>query len=176
MKKTIILILIFLSLSSFSCDKQTTPSINPTNISINNITLIKDSTPIIITKKDTIDTTLTSSPVTITNKLKEDDLPSYMILTSNEKIRIYKYNQLYNFYLKTLKKPSYWNNYKVYSDSIFKSNPILNNKDSITIKTINDFIILNKYDRLYKYYKICKNKPSQYKYYKGWSIRVFSQK
>jgi hypothetical protein len=38
------------------------------------------------------------------------------------------------------------------------------------------FIKAYKYDRLVKYYAICKRKPSQWKYYKGWSIRVFEQK
>ena len=34
---------------------------------------------------------------------------------------------------------------------------------------------LQKYDRLYKYYRICVNNPTQWIYYKGWSIRVFEQ-
>ena len=37
------------------------------------------------------------------------------------------------------------------------------------------FVQLYKYDRLLKYYKICKRKPTQWKYYKGWSIRVFEE-
>lgn len=41
------------------------------------------------------------------------------------------------------------------------------------VMTSDNFIQLYKYDRLLKYYKICKRKPSQWKYYKGWSIRVF---
>lgn len=54
-------------------------------------------------------------------------------------------------------------------------------KDSINrlnkrpVMTEAQFIQLYKYDRLLKYYKICKKKPSQWKYYKGWSIRVFEQ-
>lgn len=44
-----------------------------------------------------------------------------------------------------------------------------------TVMTESGFINIYKYDRLLKYYKICKNKPSQWKYYKGWSIRVFEQ-
>lgn len=38
------------------------------------------------------------------------------------------------------------------------------------------FIKAYKYDRLLKYYTICKKKPTQWKYYKGWSTRVFEQK
>jgi hypothetical protein len=37
------------------------------------------------------------------------------------------------------------------------------------------FINLYKYARLNKYYQICKRNPVQWKYYKGWSIRVFEQ-
>jgi len=35
------------------------------------------------------------------------------------------------------------------------------------------FIELYKYKRLEKYYKLCKQKPNYWKYYKGWSTRVF---
>jgi hypothetical protein len=54
-------------------------------------------------------------------------------------------------------------------------------KDSIAkllkrpLMTSDQFIKIYKYDRLYKYYSICNRKPSQWKYYKGWSIRVFSE-
>lgn len=41
--------------------------------------------------------------------------------------------------------------------------------------TKDQFIKIYKYDRLYKYYQICNKKPSQWIYYKGWSIRVFNQ-
>lgn len=37
------------------------------------------------------------------------------------------------------------------------------------------FLTLYKYERLYKYYRICKKDPTQWKYYKGWTIRVFEQ-
>ena len=52
--------------------------------------------------------------------------------------------------------------------------------DSITklnqrIMTADLFLQLYKYDRLLKYYRICKKKPTQWKYYKGWSTRVFEQ-
>lgn len=43
------------------------------------------------------------------------------------------------------------------------------------VMTAEQFVKLYKYERLYKYYRICKKKPSQWKYYKGWSIRVFEQ-
>ncbi|OFX56271.1 MAG: hypothetical protein A2066_12765 [Bacteroidetes bacterium GWB2_41_8] len=41
------------------------------------------------------------------------------------------------------------------------------------LMTSDQFLTLYKYDRLHKYYRICKNNPSQWKYYKGWTIRVF---
>ena len=41
------------------------------------------------------------------------------------------------------------------------------------VMTSAQFVRLYKYDRLLKYYQICKRKPTQWKYYKGWSIRVF---
>ena len=43
------------------------------------------------------------------------------------------------------------------------------------LMTADQFIQLYKYDRLHKYYLICKKNASQWKYYKGWSIRVFEQ-
>ncbi len=54
-------------------------------------------------------------------------------------------------------------------------------KDSIAklnarpVMTKAQFVKLYKYERLLKYYRICKKKPSQWKYYKGWSTRVFEQ-
>jgi hypothetical protein len=42
--------------------------------------------------------------------------------------------------------------------------------------TVDNFLKAYKYDRLYKYYQICAKNPSQWVYYKGWSIRVFNQK
>lgn len=38
------------------------------------------------------------------------------------------------------------------------------------------FIKAYKYDKLFKYYTLCKKKPSNWKYYKGWSIRTFEEK
>ena len=43
------------------------------------------------------------------------------------------------------------------------------------VMTSDQFVRLYKYDRLLKYYAICKKKPSQWKYYKGWSTRVFEE-
>jgi hypothetical protein len=55
-------------------------------------------------------------------------------------------------------------------------------KDSIVklnkrpIMTNDQFIKLYKYEQLYKFYLICKRKPSQWKYYAGWSRRTFENK
>jgi len=62
----------------------------------------------------------------------------------------------------------YENEHTVLKDSISRLN-------KRPVMTEAQFIQLYKYDRLLKYYKICKKKPSQWKYYKGWSIRVFEQ-
>ena len=43
------------------------------------------------------------------------------------------------------------------------------------LMTSEQFLLLYKYERLNKYYLICKKKPTQWKYYKGWSTRVFEQ-
>lgn len=43
------------------------------------------------------------------------------------------------------------------------------------LMTSEQFLTLYKYERLNKYYQICKKNPTQWKYYKGWSIRVFEQ-
>lgn len=58
---------------------------------------------------------------------------------------------------------------------------IANLQDSISVlnqrpvMTSAQFIKIYKYERLEKYYKLCTKKPSQWKYYKGWSSRVFKQ-
>jgi hypothetical protein len=46
---------------------------------------------------------------------------------------------------------------------------------SATVMTSYQFVQLYKYARLQKYYKICKHNPTQWKYYKGWSARVFEE-
>ena len=56
----------------------------------------------------------------------------------------------------------------ILNDSILK----LNRR---AVMTNAQFIKIYKYERLYKYYRICANKPSQWMYYKGWSIRVFTE-
>ena len=43
------------------------------------------------------------------------------------------------------------------------------------LMTSEQFLQLYKYERLNKYYRICVKNPTQWKYYKGWSIRVFEQ-
>ena len=60
----------------------------------------------------------------------------------------------------------YDNKIKVLNDSIKKLN-------ERPLMTLEQFRIIYKYDRLYKYYKICEHNSSQWKYYKGWSMRVF---
>ena len=42
-----------------------------------------------------------------------------------------------------------------------------------TVMSEADFIKIFKYDRLYKYYTLCKRNTTQWKFYKGWSTRVF---
>jgi hypothetical protein len=54
------------------------------------------------------------------------------------------------------------------SDSIVKLNK--------SVMNTNQFIEIYKYERLLKYYQICVNNPTQWAYYKGWSIRVFTEK
>ena len=67
---------------------------------------------------------------------------------------------------------------KIKSDSLV----IIELKDSIQrlnkrpTMTADQFIKIYKYDRLYKYYRICEKNPTQWIYYKGWSTRVFNQK
>jgi len=56
----------------------------------------------------------------------------------------------------------------VLNDSILKLN-------RMAVMTSAQFVKIYKYERLYKYYRICANKPSQWIYYKGWSIRVFTE-
>jgi len=69
----------------------------------------------------------------------------------------------------------------ILKDSIAKLTcTVTKSNDSIVklnqrIMTADLFLQLYKYDRLLKYYRICKNKPTQWKYYRGWSTRVFEQ-
>jgi hypothetical protein len=56
----------------------------------------------------------------------------------------------------------------------FYRNHYLKTKDQQAL-SVDNFIKIYKYERLYKYYMICMKKPSQWKYYKGWSKRVFEQ-
>jgi cell division protein FtsB len=59
------------------------------------------------------------------------------------------------------------------SDSISFLNTEIQKLKAKPIMTADNFISLYKYHRLEKYYRICKRNPSQWKFYKGWSIRVF---
>lgn len=47
------------------------------------------------------------------------------------------------------------------------------NSSIVMIKEQHSQIV--NYQRLLKYYKICKNNESQWKFYRGWSTRVFEQ-
>jgi hypothetical protein len=57
---------------------------------------------------------------------------------------------------------------KALSDSVYRLNlkPLM---------TSDYFLQLYKFDRLFKYYKICVKNPSQWKFYKGWTKRVFEE-
>ena len=64
------------------------------------------------------------------------------------------------------------------ADNLAKDNSISVLRDSIYFLkqkaiTPEKFVQIYKYKRLEKYYTICKRNPTQWKYYKGWSIRVF---
>jgi len=58
-------------------------------------------------------------------------------------------------------------------DSICLLNDSIKKLNERPLMTKTQFLDLYKYERLYKYYKICKNNPTQWKYYRGWSTRVF---
>jgi hypothetical protein len=56
----------------------------------------------------------------------------------------------------------------------FYRNHYLKTKDRQAL-SVENFIKIYKYERLRKYYLICKKNPSQWKFYKGWSARVFEK-
>lgn len=58
-------------------------------------------------------------------------------------------------------------------DSIGLLNDSIKKLNERPLMTKAQFLDLYKYERLLKYYKICKNNPTQWKYYRGWSTRVF---
>lgn len=58
-------------------------------------------------------------------------------------------------------------------DSIGLLTDSVNKLNARPLMTKAQFLDLYKYERLLKYYKICKSKPVNWKYYKGWSTRVF---
>jgi hypothetical protein len=55
---------------------------------------------------------------------------------------------------------------RLLADSVVKLN-------ARPLMTEQQFLDLFKYERLLKYYKICKARPVNWKYYRGWSTRVF---
>lgn len=59
------------------------------------------------------------------------------------------------------------------TDSIGLLNDSIKKLNERPLMTKAQFFDLYKYERLHKYYKICKNNPTQWKYYRGWSTRVF---
>lgn len=59
------------------------------------------------------------------------------------------------------------------SDAILRDSIEKLNKRPVMTST--DFLKLYKYERLCRYYKICKRNPTQWKFYKGWSTRVFEK-
>lgn len=60
-----------------------------------------------------------------------------------------------------------------YTDSIGLLNDSIKKLNERPLMTKAQFLDLYKYERLHKYYRICKNNPTQWKYYRGWSTRVF---
>ena len=58
-------------------------------------------------------------------------------------------------------------------DRIDSLNDSIKKLNERPLMTKAQFLDLYKYERLLKYYKICKNNPTQWKYYRGWSTRVF---
>jgi hypothetical protein len=58
-------------------------------------------------------------------------------------------------------------------DSIRELNDSITYLNSKPLMTKAQFIELYKFGRLNKYYRICRNNPTQWKYYKGWTVRVF---
>jgi len=60
-------------------------------------------------------------------------------------------------------------------DRIDSLNDSIQKLNERPLMTKAQFLDLYKYERLLKYYKICKNNPTQWKYYRGWSTRVFEE-
>ena len=61
------------------------------------------------------------------------------------------------------------------TDSIIYLNDSIKRLNERPLMTKAQFLDLYKYERLLKYYKICKNNPTPWKYYRGWSTRVFEE-
>ena len=62
------------------------------------------------------------------------------------------------------------------SDAVKQLQDSIRKLNARPVMTAEQFVKLYKYERLERYYRICKRKPSQWKYYKGWSTRVFENK
>lgn len=60
----------------------------------------------------------------------------------------------------------------VQDSAIYEKDSIIESLES-RIMSKSQFIELYKFKRLERYYQICKNRPDYWKYYKGWSVRVF---
>ena len=73
----------------------------------------------------------------------------------------------------TLMSLTYETYLNIKSDSIRVLTDSVNKLNQRPLMTKAQFLDLYKYDRLLKYYKICKARPVNWKYYRGWSIRVF---
>lgn len=63
-----------------------------------------------------------------------------------------------------------------YADTIDQLHDSIDVLHTRQVLTEDNFIEIYKYKRLEKYYNICQRRPSQWKYYKGWSTRVFELK
>ncbi len=59
------------------------------------------------------------------------------------------------------------------ADSIRLLTDSVNKLNNRPLMTKQQYLDLYKYERLLKYYNICKSRPVNWKYYKGWSTRVF---
>lgn len=65
--------------------------------------------------------------------------------------------------------------YDAQSELVYAQDTTIHNLQTKPVMSPEQFIQLYKYQRLEKYYRICKKNPTQWKFYKGWSTRVFEQ-
>lgn len=73
----------------------------------------------------------------------------------------------------TLISLTYEKHLNIKSDSIRVLTDCVNKLNQRPLMTKAQYLDLYKYERLLKYYKICKARPVNWKYYRGWSTRVF---